>query len=74
MSFVTIASECIYPCKATSLKSCGMIHPTGKRGLPSPRLNILTTGTPILLFYGVKPVFIILEDIENYTISARIYF
>lgn len=29
-------------------------------------LQILITGTPILLFYGLKPVFRILEDIENY--------
>jgi len=27
-------------------------------------LNILTTGIPVLLFHGLKPVFIILEDTE----------
>lgn len=50
---------------AVSLKS-SKYGGTGKRDLPSPRLNILTTGTPIPLFYGLRPVFIILEDIENY--------
>lgn len=39
---------------------------TGKRAPPSPRLNILTTGPPILLSYGFKHVFITIEDIGNY--------
>lgn len=40
---------------------------TGKRACPpSPRINILTTDPPILLPYRLKPVFIILEDMEDY--------
>lgn len=37
-----------------------------EKGSQSPRLNILTTGPPILLSYRLKPVFITLEDMENY--------